>query len=212
MDIKAVYLYAELKEDIFMKIPEGDLNFGKGYFKLQKALFGLKQAAREWNNNISTTLKQFGSVAQHYKEPKVKEWKKVIQIFRYLKGTKYYDILFNGEKCLKTYVDLDYTNDKETRRSTTGFIYFMGSGPTSWYSKLQKCVATSIAEAEYYGLCECAKQALWYRNILGEIKDQRECIKIYIDNQAAVFPIIISFQSVVCFIYSFMANLMSLIN
>jgi hypothetical protein len=57
MDIKAAYLYADLKEDIFMKIPEGDPNFGKGYFKLQKALYGLKQAAREWNNNISTTLK-----------------------------------------------------------------------------------------------------------------------------------------------------------
>ncbi|KAL6622099.1 hypothetical protein U3516DRAFT_744684 [Neocallimastix sp. 'constans'] len=38
--------------------------------------------------------------------------------------------------------------DKEM--STTGFIYFMGSGPTSWYSKLQKCVATSTTEAEYY--------------------------------------------------------------
>jgi len=60
MDIKAAYLYADLKEDIFMKIPEGDPNFGKGYFKFQKALYGLKQAAREWNNNISTTLKHLG--------------------------------------------------------------------------------------------------------------------------------------------------------
>ena len=117
----------------------------------------------------------------------VKDWKNVIQIFRYLKEAKYYGILFNGEKCLKIYVDSDYANDKETRRSTTGFIYFVGSGPTSWYLKLQKCVATSIAEAKYYGLCEYAKQALWYRNILGEIKDQRECIKIYIDNQAAIY-------------------------
>ena len=75
-------------------------------------------------------------VAQHCKEPKVKDWRNIIQIFRYLKGAKYYGILFNGEECLKTYVDSDYANDKETRRSTTGFIYFMGSGPTSWYSKL----------------------------------------------------------------------------
>jgi len=97
-------------------------------------------------------------VAQHCKEPKVKDRKNVIQIFIYLKRTKYYSILFNGEKCLKTYVDLDYANDKETRGSTTGFIYFMGLGLTSWYSELQKCVATP--EAVYYGLCECAKQAL----------------------------------------------------
>ena len=53
------------------------------------------------------------------------------------------------------------------------------------YSKFQKYVATSTAEAKYYGLCEYPKQALWYRNILGEIKDQRECVKIYIDDQAA---------------------------
>jgi len=43
IDIKAAYLNAELKEKIFVKIPEGDKNFNKEkYWLLNKALYGLK--------------------------------------------------------------------------------------------------------------------------------------------------------------------------
>jgi len=36
MDIKAAYLYADLKEDIFMKIPEGDPNLEKDILSYKK--------------------------------------------------------------------------------------------------------------------------------------------------------------------------------
>jgi len=36
MDIKAAYLYTDLKEDIYMKMPEDNPNFWRGYFKLKK--------------------------------------------------------------------------------------------------------------------------------------------------------------------------------
>jgi hypothetical protein len=54
MDIKAAYLNAELKEDIYMELPEG-LN-KKGFCKLNKALYGLKQSGRMWNETFNKVL------------------------------------------------------------------------------------------------------------------------------------------------------------
>ena len=60
MDVKAAYLYADFKETIYMKTPEGDSYYKKGFWKLRKTLYCLKQAAREWNNSINEVLKDFG--------------------------------------------------------------------------------------------------------------------------------------------------------
>jgi len=71
-----------------------------------------------WPNNMFSR----NIVAQHCKKSKLEYWKNVIQISRYLKESKYYRIIFNREKCLRTYVDSDYDNDKEAWRSITRFI------------------------------------------------------------------------------------------
>jgi hypothetical protein len=59
-DVKTAFLYGELKEDIYMEIPEG-LNISeKKICKLNKSLYGLKQAARIWNKTFSDFLKNYG--------------------------------------------------------------------------------------------------------------------------------------------------------
>ena len=42
LDVKAAYLNADLEEEIYMEVPEGDDNYKKKYWKLNKALYGLK--------------------------------------------------------------------------------------------------------------------------------------------------------------------------
>ena len=56
LDIKAAYLNAKLDKDIYVIIPQGDKNYGKGYWKLNKALYGLKQSGRRWNETITNFL------------------------------------------------------------------------------------------------------------------------------------------------------------
>jgi len=56
LDIKAAYLNAQLDKDIYTTIPPGDPNFGKGYWKLNKALYKLKQSGRQWNITITKFL------------------------------------------------------------------------------------------------------------------------------------------------------------
>lgn len=60
-DVKTAFLYGELTEELFMEIPEGLTieNAGEQVCKLNKSIYGLKQASRCWNQKFSTFLKKF---------------------------------------------------------------------------------------------------------------------------------------------------------
>ena len=60
LDVDSAFLYADLKEDVYMKPPPG-MDMGEGYcLKLPKNLYGLKQAPRNWNKNIVDYIKSIG--------------------------------------------------------------------------------------------------------------------------------------------------------
>ena len=88
---------------------------------------------------------------------------------------------------MRVFVDADLGGDNETKRSTTGFIIFMGSAPITWYSKLQHCVALSTAESEYYSLNECALKCMWIKNFLEELNIKIGSVRINVDNKAAIY-------------------------
>ena len=61
MDVVTAYLYGSLKNDIYMKVPEG-LKMSEAFksksremysIKLKRSLYGLKQSGRMWYNRLS---------------------------------------------------------------------------------------------------------------------------------------------------------------
>ena len=62
MDVKTAFLHGNLEEEIFMEQPEGFVNEDQPDFvcKLNKSLYGLKQAARCWNISIDNYLMSSG--------------------------------------------------------------------------------------------------------------------------------------------------------
>ena len=56
MDVKSVFLHGYLKEEVYMMQPPGFENseFPNHVFKLDKALYSLKQAPRAWNDICQT--------------------------------------------------------------------------------------------------------------------------------------------------------------
>ena len=60
IDVETAFLYGELKEDIYMKCPEG-LHIEEGKcLRLQKTLYGLVQSARQWWTKLVSDLKEKG--------------------------------------------------------------------------------------------------------------------------------------------------------
>ena len=64
-----------------------------------------------------------------------KHWDAVKWIFRYLRGTIDYDIMFSRQQSdhsIVRYVDAGYTRDLDYWRSTTGYMFTLGGGPICW--------------------------------------------------------------------------------
>ena len=61
MDVKTAFLNGSLEETIYMVQPEGFIAKGqeKKVYKLQKSIYGLKQASRSWNLRFDQAIKSF---------------------------------------------------------------------------------------------------------------------------------------------------------
>jgi hypothetical protein len=70
MDVKTAFLNGHLDEDIYLAQPEGFENpkFPNRLCKLQRSIYGLKQASRQWNKRFDYEIKKFG-FTQNLDEP-----------------------------------------------------------------------------------------------------------------------------------------------
>ena len=129
-------------------------------------------------------------VSRYAHNPTPKHWGAVKRIFAYLKGTVNMQLTFQGPLSnLVGYTDSDWAGDTATRRSTSGYVFNVGSAAISWSSKRQATVALSTCEAEYVGQTQAAKEAIWLRSLLTSLRpgsNALETVIIYGDNQGAI--------------------------
>lgn len=129
-----------------------------------------------------------GKVSRYMSNPGKVHWEAVKWILRYLKGTLDTGLLFDARsdnaKSLLGFVDADYGQDLDGRRSTTGYIFSLAGGSISWRSTLQKCVAQSTTEAEYVAVAEAAKEAIWLDRLVMEMGLPQTCVNLYYDSQS----------------------------
>eukprot|EP00253_Pinus_taeda_P014135 PITA_14135 len=107
-------------------------------------------------------------ISRFMERPKKTHWQAAKRILRYVKGTKRFDILYILLECsdLIGYTDSDWARSVDDRKSTSGYVFHMGSGAISWAFKKQPIVALSRAEAEYVAATTAARQAVWMRRML----------------------------------------------
>ena len=112
------------------------------------------------------------------------------RILRYLQGTKDYGIWYKPtttKSKLYGYTDSDWAGSVDDMKSTSGYVFTLGSGVFSWASKKQDTVAQSSAEAEYIAAANSANQAIWLRRILEDMGEkQNEATQIFCDNKSTI--------------------------
>eukprot|EP00253_Pinus_taeda_P025045 PITA_25045 len=128
-------------------------------------------------------------ISRFMERPKEAHWQAAKRILRYVKGTKKFGILYNVSEHsdLVGYTDSDWAGSVDDRKSTSGYVFNMGSGAISWASKKQSIVALSTAEAEYVAATAAACQSVWMRRMLRSLgQEQAKATVIFCDNSSAI--------------------------
>ena len=58
------------------------------------------------------------------------------------------------------YMDSNFMSDKDSRKSTSRYVFMLGGGAISWRSVKQDRTVDSTSKAEYVATCEEAKEAV----------------------------------------------------
>ena len=92
------------------------------------------------------------------------------RILRYVVGTIGFGIWYSNVSNFKLFgfSDSDWAGCLEDIKSTSSYMFSLGSGAISWSSKKQDIVALSSSEAEYVITTALACQAIWLRRLLAD--------------------------------------------
>ncbi|KAI3461403.1 hypothetical protein Pfo_018066 [Paulownia fortunei] len=93
--------------------------------------------------------------------PTIIHFKTAKRILCYLKGTINFGLFYlvSNDYKLVGYNDDDWAGDTDDRKSTTGFVFFIGDTVFTWISKKQPIVTLSICEVEYVATASCVSHA-----------------------------------------------------
>nr|KYP74877.1 Retrovirus-related Pol polyprotein from transposon TNT 1-94 [Cajanus cajan] len=128
-------------------------------------------------------------ISRFMANPTETHWSAAKRILRYLKGTTEFGILYKKEEdtTLVAYTDSDFAGDIDDRKSTSGFVFSLGTGAVSWSSKKQPIVTLSTTESEYIAAASCACQCIWIKRILETIGfKEHKHILVLCDSNSAI--------------------------
>ncbi|KAL8120307.1 hypothetical protein AgCh_017465 [Apium graveolens] len=126
--------------------------------------------------------------ARFQADPREPHLTAVKRIFKYLKGTADLGLCYPRESDFKLigYSYANFAGCKIDSKSTSGSCQFLGGILVSWFSKKQKSISISTAEAEYIAAGSCCAKILWMKNQLMDYGLEFSKIPIYCDNQCAI--------------------------
>jgi hypothetical protein len=156
----------------------------------RSAIGGLMYAAKMTRPDI---LFAVTAASRYNQDPGNAHWSAVKRILSYLAGTITHGLCFSktdSADLLVAYSDSDFAGCPDTRRSTSGLIFTFNGGPVSWTSNLQKPIANSTAEAEYYAAGHASREIAWLRSLLKEIGfEQLAPTPLLCDNKSALLMV-----------------------
>uniref|UniRef100_A0A2N9IX43 CCHC-type domain-containing protein n=1 Tax=Fagus sylvatica TaxID=28930 RepID=A0A2N9IX43_FAGSY len=156
-----------------------------GFFVHQTNLVGALQYLTFTRPDLSFAV---NSLCQHMQSPTSAHMVAAKRVLRYVRGSLSHGLLFQpGPMHLTVFTDADWAGNPVDRRSTTGFLVFLGNNLITWASKKQPTVSRSSTEAEYRSLAVGAAEVAWIRMLLSDLHVfLSECPLIWCDNTSAI--------------------------
>jgi hypothetical protein len=177
-----------LDKDVKLSTQDGYTAHPKLRKEYQSKVGSLNFASNQTRPDIAFAT---GYVARYASNPNQEHMKAADRIFAYLRSDPGKGIVYSGKHGLQLrgFVDSDFAGCEDSRRSTTGWVFTLAGGPISWSSQRQRTVATSTMDAEYNAAAEAAKEAVWIRNFINDLRIPGvhiDTVPLYIDNNSAL--------------------------
>lgn len=135
-------------------------------------------------------------LGQYARNPASEHESSLCRVFAYLRGSVNQGLRYSAPAVLGLemyslgfigFSDAAYA-DNPRRQSTFGYLFKLGGGPIYWKSQKQPIIATSSMESEYVAYSLACREAVWFRWLLFELRNQCayvHCVLIYKDNKLA---------------------------
>jgi hypothetical protein len=152
---------------------------------LYMSLIGsLMYAATATRPDIAFTV---NTLAQASVDPRQIHLIAATRALRYLVDTANLALRYDREQGTEVvgYSDSDWANEPDAS-SRAAYVFKLGGGAISWATKKVECISDSSAVAEYKALSLATKEAIWLRQLLGELKQSTRPITLMVDNQSAI--------------------------
>ena len=142
---------------------------------------------------LTTTRPDIAFAAQQLSQfmasPTELHHKAALRVLRYLKRSPGRGLFFPATSDLQLlgFSDADWGGCVDTRRSISGYCFFIGKSLVSWKSKKQPTVSCSSAEAEYRALASATRELQWMCFLLHDLNQAPSRLPVlYCDNQSAL--------------------------
>ena len=109
------------------------------------------------------TLYAVGVVSQYMENPTTTHLKTTKKILCYLKATTNIGLYYyvSDDYKLVGYKNSNWSGDMDDRKSTTGFVFYMGDIVFTCVSKKPLIVILSTCEEKYVAITSCVFHAIW---------------------------------------------------
>ena len=159
----------------------------KPYRQVVGSLLYLARVSRP---DLAFTVNQ---LARHCSKPWKATWDAAKYLLRYLTCSRSMELeLRPSEDGLRVATDADWANDRQDRKSVSGFMAFLFGCPIHWGSTKQTVVALSSTTAEFIAANDGLQQAEWIQLVVQEVLGSSRLpveLTLQIDNQPAILRI-----------------------
>lgn len=130
-------------------------------------------------------------LARRVSKPTQEDWNELKRIIKYLKGTVELKLKLS---CIETegstffgYADADWAENRDERKSNSGYVFMVNGGVISWCCRKQSCVALSSTEAEFISLAEACQEGVWIQRLLSNLNEPVQLpFVVFEDNQSCL--------------------------
>ncbi|MCH96019.1 retrovirus-related pol polyprotein from transposon TNT 1-94, partial [Trifolium medium] len=128
-------------------------------------------------------------LSQFLHKPTMTHYHAACRVVRYLKHNPGRGLMYprTSELQILGYSDADWAGCIDSRRSISGYVFFLGNSLVSWKAKKQITVSRSSSEAEYRALSTATCELIWILFLLQDLKiTSTRSPVLYCDNQSAL--------------------------